>query len=554
MHLNCLYSSPQQPASIAQNQISDNLKHDEGKEDCTILDMTGDFNALSSLSPILCEPYLSHLKILRLSHIRISNLSEELGTLSALEELYLNRCALRTLPATLDDLSQLKILDLSRNNLERFAGWKEGSYHPFCLQKLSRLHKLDLSHNYLTKLPARIGKLSALIFINLEDNQLDTLPNSFGNLTNLRTLNLSCNRLKDIPFPLRSLRKLRILKIAQQQIRIIPPWISDFEHLTELELSPLRADKPFQMELLEIPSSLTIQLCRSVFSRAVLKALSKVYNSNDYSGPVIQGLKIKRNKPKISYQEARNRLKVTLDLETWLHKHSLKNREKGLNIAYGIILKWLNNPQQTRLDLGWVLRKQSSFPPIFQEPFTSKLKELFLSNNNISIPVEIAQFSALKKLDIKGNKLLPKLVAAIEKALSIGSEKGHTALKLILEVNQWTNTQTIIDTNLPILDPLLEFIYDEQSTVLNLSKLLSLYSSFPPIFQEPFLSRLETLILRENGKFLTARYFSSYDTFFNTQIHLFKALKKVDLCNNNQHLRNLKEGKFNHPSIQLIWE
>ena len=73
--------------------------------------------------------------------------------LNKLEELYLGANKLREIPAEIGNLKELRLLDISNNELVHL---------PTSMKKLDYLEKLYLGYNKLTALPTEIGDLTNL--------------------------------------------------------------------------------------------------------------------------------------------------------------------------------------------------------------------------------------------------------------------------------------------------------------------------------------------------------------------------------------------------------
>ncbi|OJJ13929.1 hypothetical protein BKI52_45005 [marine bacterium AO1-C] len=125
---------------------------------------------------------------------------EVLGPLKSLKKLELFALdQLKSLPESVGQLSQLKMLNLCANALESI---------PESIGKLQQLQYFNLDSNQLKSLPHNIGKLTQLEWLELGQNKLEKLPKSIGQLQNLRYLNLSHNQLKDLPVALSKLENL----------------------------------------------------------------------------------------------------------------------------------------------------------------------------------------------------------------------------------------------------------------------------------------------------------------------------------------------------------
>lgn len=96
---------------------------------------------------------------------------------------YNQEISLKVLPKSIGNLRNLRILDLSGNQLKNL---------PDSIGNLKKLKELNLSGNRLLKtLPESIGNLEDLEVLNLDETNLDPLPESLENLTNLEDLTLS---------------------------------------------------------------------------------------------------------------------------------------------------------------------------------------------------------------------------------------------------------------------------------------------------------------------------------------------------------------------------
>ncbi|KAM4062804.1 leucine rich repeat domain-containing protein [Hirsutella rhossiliensis] len=214
-----------------------------------------------------CVDVISHmtaLKDLKLSKNRLSGpLNSALSNLELLEMLDVHGNSITALPQGVENLSRLRILNLSENRLDTlpFDGLAKLPLIELFLRKnrlsgtlirepihsLPLLQTLDASSNQLTRLtPLETAfSLPAVHTVSLSMNRLQELPD-MSTWTSLVTLTVDENSISSIPNSFTSLEKLRHADLSSNDIRAVPPEIARMAGLSMLRLTgnPLR-DKKF---------------------------------------------------------------------------------------------------------------------------------------------------------------------------------------------------------------------------------------------------------------------------------------------------------------------
>jgi internalin A len=265
---------------------------------------------------------LTNLRSLYLEKNQLSSLPREFGQITNLQMLYLGINQLSCLPAEFGQLINLKLLYLDQNQLSSL---------PREIGQLTNLQSLHLHNNQLSSLPKEIGQLTNLQSLHLHNNQLSSLPKEIGQLTNLQSLYLNNNQLGSLPPEFGQLSKLQSLYLFNNQLRSLPPEFG--------QLSKLQSLYFYNNQLSSLPSE---------FGQLTNLRLLHLYN----------------------------------------------NKLSSLPPEFG---------QLTQLQSLYLSSNQlSSLPPEFEQ--LRNLQSLYLYNNELnSLPLTIRQLANLKKLDIRRN-------------------------------------------------------------------------------------------------------------------------------------------------------
>jgi len=181
---------------------------------------------------------LDEMEELDLAGRQLHAIPDEIGRMTALQSIYLDRNHLKTLPQTIGQLPNLTTLVLSDNKLDSL---------PATLGNLTQLEFLDLKYNNLISLPASFGQLRQLDRLELDHNQLDSLPAGFAQLSSLRSLILSNNQLDSLPDNFGALTTLTVVDLDSNQLRSLPQSFGQFTRLRTLYLG--------NNQLTELPAS-----------------------------------------------------------------------------------------------------------------------------------------------------------------------------------------------------------------------------------------------------------------------------------------------------------
>lgn len=150
---------------------------------------------------------------LNLEENYISEISDEIGLLTRLEELIIYDNLISDIPDTIC-ATKLKYLDISNNVFRELRPslfnvytliYIDVSYNdlteiPDVISNLLNLKKLDISNNNISGIPDNITNLPCLEFLDLSNNKLVALPDGIiTKLTNLKEIYLLSNNFGELP-------------------------------------------------------------------------------------------------------------------------------------------------------------------------------------------------------------------------------------------------------------------------------------------------------------------------------------------------------------------
>ncbi|KAM1708911.1 hypothetical protein COP1_001862 [Malus domestica] len=187
------------------------------------------------------------------------------GVMEKLSELYLNETAIKELPSSINKLTGLTVLDLSRcrelkslpssihmGSLQtlNLSGCSNLEQFPDISGVMEKLSELYLDETAIKELPSSINKLTSLTILVLRGcRELKSMPSSI-HMGSLQTLNLSgCSNLEQFPDISGVMEKLSELYLDETAIKELPSSINKLTGLTVLDLSRCR-------ELKSLPSSI----------------------------------------------------------------------------------------------------------------------------------------------------------------------------------------------------------------------------------------------------------------------------------------------------------
>jgi internalin A len=308
---------------------------------------------------------------LHLAGMALKSVPESIAQLSELRKLNLTHNEITFIPDSVAQLSKLRTLDLRSNQVTDI---------PESITRLNDLRELDIARNQIHCVPEFIGEFSQLEKLNLYDNHLAVIPDSIGRLKNLRQLDLSYNRIASIPESLTKLHKLERLRLGNNWIETVS---ESLDQLSQLQRLNLRGNR-----ITAIP--------KAISRLSELKALSFGSNRISHIPDFIGRLS------RLEYLHLSNNL-ITAIPESITRLSRLQELGLGGNLITRIPASLVQLSQLWQLQLA--RNRITSIPSSLAQ--LHRLQYLDISNNQIArLPAQLDLLKDLKALFLHGN---PKL-------------------------------------------------------------------------------------------------------------------------------------------------
>lgn len=300
-------------------------------------------------------------------------------------------------------LNSLKEIDLSYNTISEIQ--VNTFDHPY-----SSLNKINLSHNYLVKIPdAVFDRFGYLETLDLSHNYIEGLsPFSFEGIKSLLRLNMSNNRLSDINSSLFRFSELKVLSLSNNRIKNLK--LVDFEKLNKLEVLDLSSNaiQTFEFNLFQN----MLQLYSLDLRNNVLDVLNKdTFTNLQY----LSSIDLSRNKFKsLPKGLFKNKTVNTFSITDNLLEGSLS---RGMFDGVNVTRLDLSNQFLSAIEdyafcdlvrLDTLLLNNNGISSISSNSFKTirNLEQLDLSSNQIvSIDFQKDDLSNLRSLLLRNNRL-----------------------------------------------------------------------------------------------------------------------------------------------------
>ena len=304
----------------------------------------------------------------------------------------------------------VRLIDASSNNIPSLQQLADAS--PLLHAYLSKVEKLDLSHNHLSTFPISLcDAMPQLQYVNLSHNEFSKFPYCFIPTT-VKVLNLSHNKIKMArpPHPGDSNVMLENLNLSHNKESCFPEWLGDiFPALTSLYVVGNNMTK-LPDSALKLQRLKTLDLSNNQLSEIPREFVSEC--------PALESLVASNNNlttlPEIVAPSLRNLKTVRLN------KNKLGGQSSKKQLSFPRFLLTLPNVKVVDLSSN---NLEDIPPPISWS--TQQLKELVLADNKIKkLSLEgVEKWAYLERLQLSDNCL--KSVP-----IRIGELKSLTSLNL----------------------------------------------------------------------------------------------------------------------------
>ncbi|XP_032691338.1 leucine-rich repeat-containing protein 47-like [Odontomachus brunneus] len=215
---------------------------------------------------------LIKIKLLDCSRNKLTSVPQALDNLPHLSTMNFSSNLLQSIPSQGAN-SKLSILDLSNNRLETFPD--------VCYAELAHLSEIYVNGNQITEIPATINRLQALKVLNIADNLISVVSGEVADCAKLKEVNLKDNKLID-----KRLLKLVNQCRSKQVLDYIKLHCPKCETSTEVNKSKKgkKNQKLSESENINVVDDLThkLKILKVTDSTPVIKITNNIKNVRPY--------------------------------------------------------------------------------------------------------------------------------------------------------------------------------------------------------------------------------------------------------------------------------
>ena len=153
--------------------------------------------------------YLSNLKVLRLHHTDITEITQDFRHLNNLIEFDFTDGVLTKIPESIFEITSLERIRIRKQKITEL---------PTDVKHAQNLKILDLSENMLMKLPIEIGLIDQVKLLNISQNPIEKLPNEIGYMHRLESLDIANTGISELPITLIKAEAIRVININGTKI------------------------------------------------------------------------------------------------------------------------------------------------------------------------------------------------------------------------------------------------------------------------------------------------------------------------------------------------
>ena len=368
----------------------------------------------------------------------LDSLPSEIGQISTLEVLWLDRNNLRSLPNSLQHLKRLHLLSLRNNELSTLPSW---------LNRLPELRQIFIDYNLFGQVPDEIWQLNDVISLGLsgikkpdlskirrypnlrtlylQECGLHGLPNDLYSLERIATLYLEGNELSSLPYFLVAMQELETIYLSRNAFKSVPESLMRMNHLryinlaqNEIERLSHRISNWTELRTLVVANNPLGQLPEQI---GTLKNLTSLYA---YSADLLELPTSLTFASNLEILEVGNNLLTSLPLQiSRLKKLETLNLFNNGLVEIPLSVCGLTKLKELKVDSNDL---RSLFPEVGQ---LSQLEVLDVRNNQLSeLPSQIGNLSKLRVLRVANNTLdeLPESIGNLNQLtdLDISYNRG----------------------------------------------------------------------------------------------------------------------------------